>query len=80
MIEIQRSVKASLRAFIDSPEPLVRNLVLSMSLWVIVNMNYQINAYYSNFYPGDSYSNLIFISIVELFSYIFADIIFEKLG
>jgi hypothetical protein len=57
----------------------VRNLVISMILWAIVIMNYQINAYYNNYYPGDSYDNLIFITIVELFSYICADIAFEKM-
>ena len=73
-------MKAGLREFMNSEEPLFRNLILSMALWFIVIMNYQINAYYNNFYPGDSYDNLIFITIVELISYIVADIAFEKLG
>lgn len=50
-----------------------------MLLWGIVIMNYQINAYYTNFYSGDSYDTLIFITIVELCSYIVADIAFEKI-
>lgn len=79
-IKIQRSIKAGLREFMASPEPLVRNLVLSLPIWAIVLMNYQINAYYNNFFPGDSYDNLIFITIVELVGYIIADLLFERVG
>jgi hypothetical protein len=49
-----------------------------MLLWAIVIMNYQINAYYNNYYPGDSYDTLIFITIVEAISYIVADVFFDK--
>lgn len=55
-------------------------MVFSLPLWAIIIMNYQINAYYDNFYPGDSYDNLIFITLVELFGYIVADLAFERVG
>lgn len=58
----------------------MRNLILSMALWAITVMNYQINAYYSNYFPGDSYDNLIFITVVELFAYIIAGFAFEQFG
>ena len=59
---------------------MLQNLVFSLPLWAIIIMNYQINAYYTNFYPGDSYDNLIFITIVELVGYIVADLLFERVG
>ena len=43
-------------------------------------MTYQINAYYNNFFPGDSYDNLIYITIVEFVGYIVADLLFERVG
>lgn len=45
-------------------------------------MNYQINAYYANFFPGKAsqYDNLIWISVVELTAYILTGFIFERLG
>ncbi len=51
-----------------------------MCLWAIIVMNYQINAYYNNFFPGQSYDDLMYITIVELISYIIADLVFEHLG
>lgn len=79
-VEVQRSVKAGVREFLNSPEPLTRNLILSCCLWFITVMNYQINAYYANYFPGDSFENFIYITIVELVSYIVADFTFERLG
>lgn len=48
-----------------------------MILWATVDMGYQINDYYNNYFPADSYENTIAIATVELFGYIFASVIFE---
>jgi len=48
-----------------------------MCLWFITVMNYQINAYYPNYYPGDQYQNLIAISTIELFAYIVSAIAYD---
>jgi len=57
----------------------VINLVLTMSLWGVTLMNYMINAYYPNFYPGDGFQNLIAISTVELIAYIAAGLFFDRM-
>jgi hypothetical protein len=41
---------------------------------------FYIVAYYANFFPGDSFENFIYITIVERISYIVADFTFERLG
>jgi len=79
-IKIQRSIKAGLKEFVASPEPLVRNLLISLPIWAIVLMIYQINAYYDNYFPGDSYENLMYITLVEFVGYIVADLLFERVG
>jgi Na+/melibiose symporter-like transporter len=75
-IEIQRSVKAGIREFLKN-KVYVINLCLNMILWAIIDMDYQINDYYNNYFPTDSYENTIAIATVELFGYIFACFIFE---
>lgn len=50
-----------------------------MSLWGVTLMNYMINSYYPNFYPGDPFQNLIAISTVELFAYIAAGLFFDRM-
>lgn len=77
---MQKSVKAGVREFIYHEDPLVRNLVLLMVLWFIIVMNYQINDFYDDQYDGDSYDDDIYMSIIELLGYVFADLIFVKLG
>jgi hypothetical protein len=47
-----------------------------MILWATIDMSYQINDYYNNYFPADSYENTIAIATVELFGYIFASVIF----
>ena len=51
-VEIQRSVKAGIKVFFKNPEWVV-NLLICMFLWFVTVMNYQINDYYENFFPGD---------------------------
>ncbi len=48
-----------------------------MGLWFITIMNYQVNAYYPNYFPGDQYLNLVAISTVELFAYIISALAFD---
>ena len=48
-----------------------------MILWGLTDMNYQINDYYNNYFPGDTYIDTIAIATVETFGYIFASVIFE---
>ncbi len=49
-----------------------------MIIWGITDMNYQINDYYPNYFPGnDSYLQTAAIATVETFGYIFASVIFE---
>lgn len=48
-----------------------------MILWLITDMNYQINDYYNNYFPGDTYEDSISIATVETLAYIFAGLIFE---
>jgi hypothetical protein len=62
-------MKAGMREFFSSPDPLVRNLLLSLPIWAIILMTYQIDSEYNNFYPGDSYDNLIFNTIFEFVGY-----------
>ena len=78
--EIQRSVKASIREFINSEEPLMWNLSMCMIVWAVIIMNYQINDYYDNSYEGDTFDDDIYLTIVELFGFIFGEVIFEFLG
>lgn len=75
-IQIQRSVKAGVREFFKNRE-FVINLVLNMGLWALTDMNYQINDYYNNFFPGDTFEDTIAIATVELFGYIFAMLVYE---
>lgn len=49
-----------------------------MLLWGVINMSYQINDYYVNWYPGDTYVDTIAIATVELCGYIAAVILFEQ--
>jgi hypothetical protein len=51
-IEIQRSVKSGIREFFKERD-LVVNLGLSMLLWYLSVMAYQINDYYESYFPGD---------------------------
>ena len=73
-------MKAGMREFFSSPDPLVRNLLLSLPIWAIILMTYQIDSEYNNFYPGDSYDNLIFNTIFEFVGYVIADQLFERVG
>ena len=41
-------------------------------------MNYQIVGGYSNYFPGDQYSNNIALSTIEFLSYIVAGILYHK--
>ena len=50
--EIHHSVKAGIKEFLKNKDFLI-NLALSMALWFITIMNYQVNAYYAAFFPGD---------------------------
>ena len=75
-IQIQRSAKFGIREFFKSRDNTI-NLLLSMGLWFITIMNYQVNAYYPNYFPGDQYLNLIAISTVELFAYILSALAFD---
>jgi hypothetical protein len=77
---VQRSVKAGIKEFIKHEEPLVWNLILCMIIWGVILMNYQINAYYRDEYKGDIYDDDIYMTIVELGSFIFGEIIYEVLG
>lgn len=79
-IEVQNSVKAGIREFIHHEDPLVRNLVLLMILWFIIVMNYQINDWYDDEYDGTSYDDDINMATIEFIGYIFADLIFDRLG
>ena len=79
-IEVQRSVKASIREFIHSDEPLVWNLIMCMIVWGVIVMNYQINDYYDDAYEGDSFDDDIYLTLVELAGFIFGEVIFEFLG
>lgn len=56
----------------------VINLALNMVLWALTDMDYQINDYYNNYFPTDSYEDTIAIATVELIGYIFASVIFES--
>ena len=51
-IEIQRSVKSGIREFFKDRD-LILNLGLSMLIWYLSVMAYQINDYYESYYPGD---------------------------
>ena len=49
-----------------------------MGLWFVTLFNYLINSQYPNYFPGDVFQNLIYISTVELIAYIFAGIFFDS--
>jgi len=74
---VQRSVKASIKEFIKSDDPLVWNLVCCMIIWALVVMNYQINAYYDDSYEGDVYDDDIYMNLVELVGFIFGEFMYE---
>ena len=74
---IQQSVKAGTREFFKDRDH-VTNLVLSIALWAVTIMNYQINNYYPNYFPGDDFQNLSMISTVELIAYIAAGILYDS--
>jgi MFS family permease len=75
-IEIQRSVKSGIREFFKERD-LVVNLGLSMLLWYLSVMAYQINDYYDSYFPGDYFEYFITISVNEMIAYIIADFVFE---
>jgi hypothetical protein len=77
-VEIQRSVKAGIREFFKVKDQVI-NLVLNMILWFLTIMNYQINDYYENYFPGDQFQDLAAISAVELFGYVAAGLYFDTL-
>ena len=76
-VEVQKSVQAGIRHFINHEDPLVSNLIVLMVLWMIVVMNYQINAYYYDAWA--TYDDVICITIVELIGYIVSSFIFQRL-
>jgi hypothetical protein len=47
-IQVQQSMKAGIREFVNHEDPLVRNLSILMVLWFITVINYQINDYYDD--------------------------------
>ena len=49
-----------------------------MILWFVTIMNYQINDYYDNYFPGDQFQNLMSISTVELFGYVAGGSLYES--
>ncbi len=53
---------------------------MCMIVWAVIIMNYQINAYYDDSYKGDSFDDDIYLTIVELFGFIFGDFLYEYLG
>ena len=50
-----------------------------MVLWFITVMNYQINDYYDNYFPGDQFQDLMAISTVELFGYVAGGFLYESI-
>lgn len=48
-----------------------------MALWFITITNYQVNAYYPNWFPGDGFQNLSIISTVELIAYVLSGLAFD---
>jgi hypothetical protein len=76
-IEIQRSVKSGIREFLKDRD-LVVNLGLSILIWYLSVMAYQINDYYESYFPGDSYEYDITISVNEMIAYIIADLVFDS--
>ena len=71
-------MKTGIKEFVKDRSNVV-NLVLVMGLWGVTLMNYCINSYYPNYFPGDPFENLIAISCVELFAYIAAGLFFDRL-
>jgi len=47
-------MKFGIRNFFQERDNII-NLLLTMLLWAITILNYQINAYYPNYFPGDSF-------------------------
>lgn len=76
-IEIQTSVKAGIREFFTEKNNTI-NLFVCMGLWAVTLFAYMINAYYSNYFPGDQFQNLILISTVELIAYIISGMFFDS--
>lgn len=69
-------MKFGIRNFFKEKDNTI-NLLLTMILWVITISNYQVNAYYANFFPGDAFENLTVISTVELFAYIISGLAYD---
>jgi hypothetical protein len=47
-------MKFGIRNFFKEKDNTI-NLLLTMLLWAITISNYQVNAYYANFFPGDAF-------------------------
>ncbi len=48
-----------------------------MALWAITILDYQINSYYENFFPGSYFQNFTVISTVELVAYIISGLAYD---
>lgn len=69
-------MKFGIRSFFKEKDNII-NLLLTILLWVITIQNYQVNAYYANFFPGDAFQNLSVISTVELFAYMISGFAYD---
>jgi hypothetical protein len=69
-------MKFGIRSFFKEKDNTI-NLLLTILLWVITIQNYQVNAYYANFFPGDAFQNLSVISTVELFAYMISGFAYD---
>jgi hypothetical protein len=69
-------MKFGIRNFFKEKDNTI-NLLLTILLWVITIQNYQVNAYYANFFPGDAFQNLSVISTVELFAYMISGFAYD---
>jgi len=58
----------------------VRNLVISLFLWMATVMCYNCIMTYENYFPGDTYDNDITVAAFELTAYMITGVLFSRVG
>ncbi|CDW87584.1 solute carrier family member 5 [Stylonychia lemnae] len=78
-IEMQQNLRSSVRAFIKD-RTLVRNLIISIFLWMCTFLGYNIAYGHDNYFPSDQFDNDMANATSEIVAFLLAGYIYYKIG